>query len=248
MSMHESGPPEQLSYAAFEFIEQLDQQEDTTALLAAFQSLVQHFGFNSFCIGDPQSPKKQRTGRIWGIAWPAEWLQRFTDHRYIAADPIIQEMLVRNTAFRWRDVHFSDDGLSAQIMDEAGEFKMSDGFGLPIHSPDGTVIGITVGTDQYELSKRDEACLHLAAIYFHAKLERMRAQEAPRPLLPRLTPRERECLSWVAAGKTDWEISQILNIAQQTAHEHVQNALVKLNATTRAQAVAVALLTRQINI
>jgi LuxR family quorum sensing-dependent transcriptional regulator len=50
----------------------------------------------------------------------------------------------------------------------------------------------------------------------------------------------------VAAGKTDWEISQILNIAEQTAHEYVQNALTKLNATTRAQAVAIAIFTKQI--
>ena len=68
----------------------------------------------------------------------------------------------------------------------------------------------------------------------------------PTAKVSKLTPRERECLSWVASGKTDWEISQILNISEQTAHEYVQNAISKLNATTRAQAVAVAMLTRQI--
>ena len=46
--------------------------------------------------------------------------------------------------------------------------------------------------------------------------------------------------------KTDWEIAQILNISEQTAHEYVQNAISKLNAATRAQAVAVAMLSRQI--
>jgi len=61
-----------------------------------------------------------------------------------------------------------------------------------------------------------------------------------------LTPRERECLKWVAAGKTDWEISQILNIAEQTAHGYVQSALSKLGARTRAQAVALALLSSQL--
>jgi len=247
-STDEPGSAELLTYATFEFIEQLEQQEDIASLLGAFQKLIERFGFNSYCIGDPASPTKPRANRVWGIAWPQEWMKRHAHHNYIAADPVIQEMLVRNTPFRWRDVRVAEDGLSGKIMDEAGEFKMSDGFGLPIYSPDGTVIGISMGTDRYEISKRDEACLHLAAIYFHAKLERMRALETPRPLLPRLTPRERECLSWVAAGKTDWEISQILNISQQTAHEHVQNALVKLNATTRAQAVAIALLTRQISV
>ena len=83
-------------------------------------------------------------------------------------------------------------------------------------------------------------------IYFHAKFARLRSQSAAPAKVARLTPRERECLSWVASGKTDWEISQILNISEQTTHEYVQNAISKLNATTRAQAVAVAILTRQI--
>jgi DNA-binding CsgD family transcriptional regulator len=61
-----------------------------------------------------------------------------------------------------------------------------------------------------------------------------------------LTPRERECLRWVAAGKTDWEIGQILTISEQTAHGYVQNALAKLGARTRAQAVALAMLSAQL--
>jgi DNA-binding CsgD family transcriptional regulator len=73
----------------------------------------------------------------------------------------------------------------------------------------------------------------------------LRAQR-PAPPGPNLTPRERECLKWVAAGKTDWEISQILNISEQTAHGYVQNALIKLGARTRAQAVAQALLSAQL--
>jgi len=245
--MEETGSTEKLTNAVFDFIEELDRQQDVSSLLGAFHGLVKRFGFVSYCIGDASSPHKQRSGRIWAVTWPEGWLRRFLDHNYIADDPIVQEILTHNKPFRWRDVRVDEAGLSGQIMDEAGEFRLKDGFGLPIYSPDGSVIGISLGAEHYELDKRDEYGLHLAAIYFHAKLERLRAQAAPRPLVPRLTPRERECLTWVAAGKTDWEISQILNIAQQTAHEHVQNALVKLNATTRAQAVAIALLTRQIS-
>ena len=50
--------------------------------------------------------------------------------------------------------------------------------------------------------------------------------------------RERECLTWVAAGKTAWEISQILMIAQTTAIFHIENAKKKLDSRTLPQAVA----------
>jgi DNA-binding CsgD family transcriptional regulator len=61
-----------------------------------------------------------------------------------------------------------------------------------------------------------------------------------------LTPREREVLTWVAKGKSAWEISQILHIAKRTVDAHVQTAAHKLGAANRAQAVAIALLHRLI--
>jgi len=42
----------------------------------------------------------------------------------------------------------------------------------------------------------------------------------------------------VAEGKTDWEISVILGIAEATVRSHVDNARRKLGAINRAQAVA----------
>ena len=57
----------------------------------------------------------------------------------------------------------------------------------------------------------------------------------------RLSPREVECLHWVALGKTDAEIALILSISARTARFHVENAKQKLQVATRIQAVAVAL-------
>lgn len=53
-----------------------------------------------------------------------------------------------------------------------------------------------------------------------------------------LTPRERECLQWAAAGKSEWEISQILGISEHTAEKHLLNAKTKLGAVNRVHAVA----------
>lgn len=55
-----------------------------------------------------------------------------------------------------------------------------------------------------------------------------------------LSTREREVLRWIGAGKTSGEISRILQIAERTVIFHVQNAMKKLGATSRAQAIALA--------
>jgi DNA-binding CsgD family transcriptional regulator len=56
-----------------------------------------------------------------------------------------------------------------------------------------------------------------------------------------LTPREREVLTWVAHGKSAWEIGEILHIGKRTVDEHAQSAIHKLGAANRVQAVAIAL-------
>jgi len=65
---------------------------------------------------------------------------------------------------------------------------------------------------------------------------------------PGLTQRERECLTWVASGKTDREISEILSISPATVHKHINNSMRKLNATTRAHAVALAIALQELKL
>jgi DNA-binding CsgD family transcriptional regulator len=59
-----------------------------------------------------------------------------------------------------------------------------------------------------------------------------------------LTPREREVLTWVARGKSASSIAKALRITKRTVDGHVQSAARKLGAQNRAQAVAIALRNR----
>jgi DNA-binding CsgD family transcriptional regulator len=53
-----------------------------------------------------------------------------------------------------------------------------------------------------------------------------------------LTPREREVLVHLAAGRTNRQIAEALYISPRTAGVHVSNILAKLGATTRGEAAA----------
>src|ERR671922_944374 len=55
------------------------------------------------------------------------------------------------------------------------------------------------------------------------------------------TSREREVLALLAAGATDEQIAEMLQLSAATVQTHVRNAKAKLGARTRAQAVAMAL-------
>jgi DNA-binding CsgD family transcriptional regulator len=59
-----------------------------------------------------------------------------------------------------------------------------------------------------------------------------------------LSRREAETLTWVIAGKTNWEIGTILGISPRTVQTHLDRIYRKLGVETRAAAVACALTRR----
>jgi DNA-binding CsgD family transcriptional regulator len=59
-----------------------------------------------------------------------------------------------------------------------------------------------------------------------------------RPERVRLTAREREVMSWVARGKTNAEIAQLLWLAPSTVRKHLENVYAKLGDNSRTAAVA----------
>jgi DNA-binding NarL/FixJ family response regulator len=61
------------------------------------------------------------------------------------------------------------------------------------------------------------------------------------PALGDLTDREREIVTWVATGRSNHEIAELLVVSPDTVRTHVSRAMVKLQARDRAQLVVFAL-------
>ena len=55
-----------------------------------------------------------------------------------------------------------------------------------------------------------------------------------------LTPRETEVLSWLAKGKTNRDIADILGMSHRTVNKHLEHIFVKLGVETRSAATAIA--------
>jgi LuxR family quorum sensing-dependent transcriptional regulator len=97
-----------------------------------------------------------------------------------------------------------------------------------------------------ELTARTKPALHLMALYAFDRVHRLVGRQPDQR--PQLTAREQEVLVWTAAGKSAWEIGEILGIAKRTVDTHAQSISRKLGAANRAQAVAIGMRERLINI
>ena len=85
--------------------------------------------------------------------------------------------------------------------------------------------------------------LRVLAPQLHFALMRVKSQPegAPDPnpnLIEELTDRQLQILQWVKMGKTNYEISLILDISALTVKNHLQKLFKRLNVHNRAQAVA----------
>lgn len=66
------------------------------------------------------------------------------------------------------------------------------------------------------------------------------APETDRLLQAALTPRETEVLTWLARGKTNRDIAEILGMSHRTVNKHLEHIFEKLGVETRAAAAALA--------
>lgn len=90
------------------------------------------------------------------------------------------------------------------------------------------------------LSGRHSYLLRLLVPHLHVAVTRVVAEALRRPsaALPQLTPREKEVVSWLYLGKTNWEIGQILGIAEKTVKNNLSAIFDKLAVSNRTQLLA----------
>jgi LuxR family transcriptional regulator, quorum-sensing system regulator BjaR1 len=172
---------------------------------------------------------------------PADWRQRYLQRSYARHDPIVAEALRRPTGFGWRDSDLAPIAtpLGRQVMDEAAEFGLREGYTVPMITVEGEVGGMSFAGRRLAIAPEHRGMLTLVASYAFgaALLSQTRSCER----CPALSARERETLQWAAEGRTDWEIGELMRISEHGVDSHLRAVRAKLGARNRAQAVAAGL-------
>ena len=88
-------------------------------------------------------------------------------------------------------------------------------------------------------AREDREALAQAAVRQQA-LPLSAPPESDRLLQASLTPRETEVLTWLARGKTNRDIAEILGMSHRTVNKHLEHIFEKLGVETRAAAAALA--------
>ncbi|MFT3810029.1 MAG: autoinducer binding domain-containing protein [Micropepsaceae bacterium] len=215
---------------AHALIERCTQANSPAEIGQAFYNVVRKFGAKSLVVAD----RHGEITRHFTLEGPEGWYDYYFKHDLRRGNPVFRNLRRRSTGFVWSEI---DDRCAGdqRWFDALDEFEMPDGMSVPSHGPNGQLGWISFTAEEIDMGPVERQAIALAGLALQDRL-RVLAGAIDAPVS--LSDRERDCLGFVAQGKSDWEISVILSISQSTVHTHVENAKRKLSARTRAQAVA----------
>ncbi len=129
-------------------------------------------------------------------------------------------------------------------MIRARDFRLCEGFCIPIHYDDATG-AISIAGERPYVDPETKNALHLMSVFTHSRL---RALSRPNSVTSgrRLSEVEAEVLCWAARGKTAWETGRILRISERNVRWHLEEAQRKLMTKNKTATVAVALVNHEI--
>jgi LuxR family transcriptional activator of bioluminescence operon len=228
-----------------EIIEALAKAGTVEEIHALCCAICERHGFDHFIYG-ASLPTSFVTPHLCIISgYPKEWRDRYQELGYQGLDPTVRHCASHITPIAWDAIGPLEkaDRVVTRLMGESREFGLKSGLSLPVHGAGGEfgMLSLAANADPEKMRQRIREILpeaHLLTAYLHEAVRRVVDVVEIVPAIPRISKRERECLAWSAEGKTSWEISQILGIAERTVIFHLQNVSDKLKVVNRQQAVA----------
>lgn len=183
------------------------------------------------------------------MGWPADCLHGWRRSGLGLKCPVASVCGRVTDPFYWtcdeRDTRWYGGELGGEqrkAMSHYGRY-VTEGFAIPVglvHGGTGYVSWTTRSGNAREYANMRLASMFFISHTFIRHAERLLDDEAQNGTGICLTPRERECLTWAARGKSEKEIALLIHRSPDTVHFHLRNAAVKLDAGNRTQAVAIA--------
>ncbi|WP_084299239.1 LuxR family transcriptional regulator [Bradyrhizobium sp. WSM1743] len=232
----------------FSFTECANQTHSLRALFQLLVSCAADEGFSEVAFGALNFVEPLRLAEYpppaVAVKWPPDWCDRYFKRKYHTIDPVVRRTPMLSRPFLWDQLadRYQLQKDERRVLDEAREAGLKHGMSVPLFGPLGRVSVVSFASASDDADPQDHiGHLNALAWQFHTaygEIARPCNNGCERKVA--LSQREINCLRWVGEGKSSWEIGKILDISENTVNFHIKNAMRKLGATSRIQAVLIA--------
>lgn len=169
--------------------------------------------------------------------FPREWVNQYIKGDLQRIDPIPGLAARLNRPFRWSEAGQLADLNPSQkrYLKMLEEANLGDGLAMQVYGPNmrNAYIELGFGPEPLELSGQDISELRCAAQMAHLRYCEITAD---RQRKAELSPRELEVLRWIAEGKSNTVIADILGISRHTVDTMTRRMFEKLEVNDRVSA------------
>ena len=219
-------------------LEAIQEQEDAQALWALMLSYFHDRGIArvSYHHFSPDI-QDERAVTINADGFSQEWVCHYIEKKLYTIDPITELAQTSVNPFRWSDVR-SLMSLSQQqslYLTQMRDAGVGDGLAFQVYGPGlrNGYVGLGVDDPRHFPSDATVLDLHVVAQAGHLKFC---ALHPVGPLPSDLSPRERQILHWIARGKSNGIIADILSLSPHTVDTMVRRIFAKLGVSDRTTA------------
>ena len=210
------------------FLRDVSETNSESELEAALAVVTCELGFRYFALTHHVDIRRASQPAIRLHNYPEDWVEYYDDNSLGVSDPVHRASHVTSVGFAWSEIPrlIALTRRDHEILIRGGAKGIGDGFTVPAHVP-----GESNGSCSFanpagtRMREEDLPIAQLVGAFAFEAARRLWRVRAPEPeTLPKLTERQRECILWVARGKSDWEISRILGIEHETVVRHLKQA------------------------
>jgi DNA-binding CsgD family transcriptional regulator len=229
----------------FELAASVDKVATVEDLTAFVRKILKEYELKHAVYYLPGVPGRDDVNPLSVITYDNDWIQRYFEVGYLEIDPVVSEGFAGLLPVDWNTLDKRPPRVR-QLFGESAEFGIGrQGLTFPLRGPDGEAALFSITSDLPDDDWRDVKPTYIRdgqvlAHTIHAKAMAIATGSAP-DYKAKLTPRERECLTWSAVGKTSEDVATILGISEGVVRIHLQSAQHKLNCLNRTHTVAKAL-------
>jgi LuxR family transcriptional regulator, quorum-sensing system regulator BjaR1 len=238
----------------FEATERMNASNNLNELRKTIEILINKLGFHHVTCATVRSFQGAYLHESNFQTWPEAEVAKFAKSGLFRHDPVIARSRQEFEAFFWTNsIYDRSNPHHREILSIREGCGVTGGCCVPViervgGQPGGRVVLYVTGND-FDNSRECRLALQLIAAQIALRLANLKSEinlneeeVVYYESTGLLTARERSILSWVAAGKSSWEIAQILSISEHTVNTHIEKAFVKLHASNRTEAVVKAII------
>jgi len=228
----------QLMRLADNFAQAAAKLATTKDLEVLLDAAAREMGFRYFAIMHHTNGSHGMPPAIRLHNYPDGWAEWFDSKRLGSNDPVHRASRRSSLGFAWSRLPdlIPLTARDLEILQMARQSGLGDGFTVPAHIPGEAAGSCSFVTKQGGLmSNRLHGAAQLIGAFAFEGARRLVREAHPWPATPGLSDRQRDCLYWVARGKSDWEVSRILGLSHGTVIQYLKQARHRYGVITRAQ-------------